>query len=522
MNQQIFESGYAAYQAGDWAAAAMTLSQVKSEGEVSGKTDHLRGNALMQLGRYAEAADAYADALADTEYGMVGALCTNRGRALVASGKLREAVESLNMATQDDSYPTPYKAYMSMGSAYRALGDIRSAGIAYRNAAIDEANPDPSAALRKLGSCFMDLGRPGDAVESYRTALDFSTSAHEQNSIYCELALAYVAGNRMNEALDAFNHATADGTLVLTPEARATYDAARNAVAARQGDRRNSETDIFLAAAGYGNYPVDPLDPTGDASGNLMPNPEDTGFFSVSEEEIVNDDRRRRRGRGGKILLVLFIVLLLIGAAAGFAYYNGFGWPMQEAVVEDVFAAKTNGESVDQYVSGSLDEGTRKQIEALVPSGATVSITGVKRAMSTSEVQANATLEEGGERSYNITLVRDGIGWKISAFEPAFVASTEDPTANQTPADQQQGDQQAQPEQTEPAPEQQPVEQTEPAPAPQEEQPAPEPEPEPAPQPEAPVEENVEEYVEEPVYYEETDYSEPEYNEEYSEETPEE
>lgn len=461
MNQQIFESGYAAYQAGDWAAAAMTLSQVKQPGEVSGKTDHLRGNALMQLGRYAEAADAYAAALQDTGYGMVGALCTNRGRALVASGKLREAVESLNMATQDDSYTTPYKAYMSMGSAYRALGDVRSAGIAYRNAAIDEANPDPSAALRKLGSCFMDLGRPGDAVESYRTALDFSTSAREQNSIYCDLALAYVANNRMSEAVEAFENATADGTLVLTPEARATYENARNVVAAQQGARRSSETDIFLAAAGYGNYPFDPLDPTGDEMDNLMPNPEDTGFFSVSEEEIVNDDRQRRRGRGGRVVLVIFIILLLLGAATGFAYYNGFGWPMQEAVVEDVFAAKTNGEPLDKYVAANIDAGTRKQIEALVPTGASVFVTGVKRGMTTSEVQVNATLEEGGERSYNVTLVRDGIGWKISNFEPAFVSAsdgtlTDDATADATTQEQQPQAEQVQTDQ--PAAEETPAE----------------------------------------------------------------
>lgn len=429
MNQQIFESGYAAYQAGDWAGAAMTLSQAKENGEVSGKTDHLRGNALMQLGRYAEASEAYEDALKDTEYGMVGALCTNRGRALVASGKLREAIESLNTATQDESYATPYKAYMSMGSAYRALGDTRSAGIAYRNAAIDEANPDPSTALRKLGSCFMDLGRPGDAVESYRTALDFSTSAREQNSIYCELALAYVAGNKMSEAVDAFDHATADGTLILTPEARATYDAARNAVAARSGERRNSETDIFLAAAGYGSYPVDPLDPTGEASGNLMPSPEDTGFFSISEEEIVNDDRKRRRGRGGKVFIVILILILLIAGASFFAYSQGFGWPLQEAVVEDLFAAQTNGDDLDPYISNSLDDGTRKQIENSVPSGASINITGVDRAMSTSTVQVSATLEKGGERSYEVSLVRDGIGWKVSNFELAYVTETDASTS---------------------------------------------------------------------------------------------
>ena len=426
MDQQTFESGYAAYQTGNWAAAADAFARAKAPGEVSGRIDHLRGNALMQMGRYDEAADAYGAALADIGYGMVGALNTNRGRALAAAGRLPEAVEALNAATADSTYATPYKAYMALGGAYRALGDTRSAGIAYRNAAIDESNPDPSTSLRKLGGCFMELGRPADAVESYRTALDFSSNPRGHNAIYCDLALAYVATNRMSEAVDAFDHATADGTFTLSPEVQASYDAARNAVAARTGERRTSDTDDFLAAAGYGAYSIDPLDPTGETSSNLMPSPEDTGFFSISEEEIVMDDRKRRRGKGGKVVIVLVVILLLVAAAGGFAYYSGFGLPMQETVVTNMFAARTNGEDLDRYVSPSLDDSARHQIEALVPKGAQVSISGVTRSMSNSEVNVTATLAEGGERSYVVTLVRDGIGWKVSGFAPAFVSGDGD------------------------------------------------------------------------------------------------
>ena len=50
----------------------------------------------------------------------------------------------------------------------------------------------------------MRLGRAVDAVEAYRTALDFTTPLEDQNRIWCDLALAYVAANRMNEAVDAF------------------------------------------------------------------------------------------------------------------------------------------------------------------------------------------------------------------------------------------------------------------------------------------------------------------------------
>lgn len=422
MNQQIFETAYAAYQTGDWATAADTFLQAKDPNEVSGKLDHLRGNALMKLGKYDEAADAYKSALEDPSYQMVGALCTNRGRALIAAGRLPEAVESLQQATQDESYATPYKAYMALGGACRALGDVRGAGMAYRNAAIDEANPDPSTSLRKLGGCFMDLGRPADAVESYRTALDFSSDAKTHNAIYCDLAFAYVAANRMGEAVDAFDHATADGTYVLSPEAQASYDAARNAVAARSGERRVSDTDDMLAAAGYGPFDVDPLDPTGATSENLMPSPEDTGFFSVNEEELVKGDREKRRGRGGKVVLIIVILLVILAGAAGFAYYSGFGWPTQEKVVQDIFAAKTNHEDAKAFVSGAVDPDGAEQIVALVPSVANITITGVNRAMRTSEVMVTASLPEGGEQSYKITLSRDGIGWKVSGIDPVYVS----------------------------------------------------------------------------------------------------
>ena len=169
MDQQKFEMGYSAYQAGDWMNAAALLSESKSVGEVSGRTDHLLGNAFMKLGRYDDAAQAYGNALADNSYGMKGALGTNRGRALLAAGRVQEAADSLRAATEDPTYQTPYKAYTALGSACRAMGDVRGAGIAYRNAAIDETNPDPAKALTKLGGCFMQLGRPVDAIEAFRT-----------------------------------------------------------------------------------------------------------------------------------------------------------------------------------------------------------------------------------------------------------------------------------------------------------------------------------------------------------------
>ena len=431
MNQQAYESGKRAYQGADWLGAVTYLGDAKLPGEPAGEIDHLRGNAYMKLGQFEAAANAYEEALSDASYGKVGALSCNLGRALLAAGRTQEAVSALTAAVQDADYATPYKAYMALGSAYERLGDSRNAGISYRAAAIDESNPAPSVALCSLGGCFMRLGRSVDAVEAYRTALDFTTPLESQNQIWCDLALAYVAANRMNEAVDAFAHATSDGTFTLTPEAQASYDAARKAVAA-VANRRPSETDAFLAAAGYGGA-YDPLDPTGE-SGELIPSPEDTGFFSVSEEDLVQQDkhdrkmRRKHRHTGLKIFIVILVLLVLAIGGAVFAYTQGYGWPTQQAVVEQLFQAKTDNADVSPYVSSGASTTQLQEISDVLPTGADIEVTGIDRSMTSSTVIVSASLPSGGEQDYSIEMTRDGIGWKVSSVTPVYATQSDNAT----------------------------------------------------------------------------------------------
>lgn len=441
MNQQAFESGKAAYKQGDFLNDVNQLSQAKDPGEVSGSVDHILGNCLMKLGRFAEAAAAYGEALSDTSYGHSGALACNRGRALLAANKPQEAIASLTMATRDSDYATPYKAYVALGNAYMRVGNVREAGVAYRNAAIDESNPDPSSSLRNLGGCFMQMGRAVDAVEAYRTALDFSTPLADQNVIYGDLGLAYVAANRMSEAVDAFNHATADGSYALRPEAQAAFDAAKRAVSAITGDGP-SETDAFLAAAGYGTGAIDPLDPTG-STGEFMPSPEDTGFFSVSEEDLVAADkkerkiRRKKKHRGLKVLIFILVLLLALAGACGFAYYKGYGWPTQQSVVESLFQTNASGGDVASFLDGSVSSDSRSQIESVLPKSSTkVSVDGLDRSMNSSTALATASLESGGSQSYEIKMVRSGLGWKVTSVEAVYASQNSTaPTAKSTSSD---------------------------------------------------------------------------------------
>lgn len=434
MNTEAFNAGKAAYQQGNLVEAVSQLVAAKQPGEVSGQIDHLLGNCYMRLGRYDEAATCYADALHDSSYGQSGALACNRGRALMAAGKPQEAIASLTMATKDASYATPYKAYLALGSAYQALGDARNAGVAFRNAAIDEGNPRPAGALTKLGDCFMKMGRAVDAIEAYRTGLDFATPADDQNAIYASMGLAYVAANRLPEAADAFGRAAADGTYQLSPEERAASEAANKALAAKSNGP--SETDALLAAAGYGTAAgVDPLDPLGK-SGEFMPSPEDTGFFSVSEEDLVAQDKkarkvhRKKKHTGLKVFIIFLILIILIGGGGAFAYYKGYGWPTAESVSSDLFTTASNGDDVSSFFSGAVSSSTREQIQATLPTNvASTEVKGVDRSMQECTVLLAVTFNDKGTQSYKVSLVRDGLSWKVAGVQSVY-ASLDGQTAS--------------------------------------------------------------------------------------------
>lgn len=436
MNTQSFEAGNVAYRQGDYAQAVELFSQAKLPGEVSGQIDHLLGNCYMRLGRYDEAATVYGDALRDASYGHAGALACNRGRALLAAGRPQEAIASLSMVAKDSSYTTQYKASLALGDAYLAMDDARDAAVAYRNAAVDEANPVPSTALTKLGDCFMKLGRANDAVESYRTALDFVTPTENQSMIFARMGLAYVGDNRMSEAADAFTRATADGSYQLTPEEQLAAEATRKALASA-ADNSPSETDALLAAAGYGSAntlgSVDPLDPLGK-SGEFIPSPEDTGFFSLDEDEIVQHDkkaRRKHRHHGLRIFFIILLLLAILAVGCGFLYYRGFGWPLQEDVAKELFENHASGAAVDTLLADSLSDAEKQQlIQSDLPqnfkevSSAHVS----ERSATTTRVVVTVTLEEGGELSYEVALDRDGFGWKVTS-----VSLVDPSTMGQTP-----------------------------------------------------------------------------------------
>lgn len=428
MNSQLIQQGRAAYRAGDFSAAAQMLGAAKTPDEITGEADHLRGNALMHLGMYAEAAEAYAAALNDGTYGKRGALLTNRGKALAAVGDYTTAAQAFSAATQDASYATPFKAYLGLGNALFQSGDYANAGTAFRQAAIDGANPAPAAALGELGRCFIKLGRPADAVETYRTAIDFAGPRDDTRALNAGMGQALSAAGRPSDALDAFNAATADGIYQLTSEQADELARVHDSLAAL-----SAQTAMATAPAPAMDAPaVDPLDPTG-ATGQFMPDPSDTGFFTLSESEMVQQDRkeakvrRRHRHTGLKVFLVLLLLIVIAAGGLGFAYTRGLGFPSQESVVTDLFQAAGDGDTAkaESCLASSLSEDAKAMIVSSIPQGATVSIEGMDQSMTETTAKVKASLSKGGEQEYTVKFVRSDnhIGWAVSSLDIDFSAA---------------------------------------------------------------------------------------------------
>ena len=70
--------------------------------------------------------------------------------------------------------------------------------------------------------------------------------------------------------------------------------------------------------------------------------------------------------------------------------------------------------------TGALCREVSGAARALVVTDSNVTIDGVSRSMTESTVYATAKTEEGGSVQYRISMVRDGITWKVSNVELYF------------------------------------------------------------------------------------------------------
>jgi len=448
VDQAKFEEAQKAYDARDYRSAAKLYLASAGKGATgNGAAYHMAGNSLIRLRRHQDAVTVYGHALRDETYDRLGAVHANRGAAYAALGEYAEAVREYESALEQPDYTTPYKALQGMGAALMERGRIDEAAVAYRRAALDTANPDPGKALVNLGLCFMALGRPADAVEAYKAALGFDEYQGRGRAL-ANLGQAYTAMGEYDEAVKSFEKATQLHGHTLSPAAQEAYD---TAVAATRHARETVD--------GWetGDMPLVPLDaePEGWDTGELrdltgveapvsavapepQPLPDDAAtalgmgddeavsdFFSMTEEEMKAADREarraersERRGQGGwvrVVVIALVVAVVLVGAVAA-AWWFGFGWPTQSATVNGALVAYQKGEPVDSYWVAVPDKDVAREM-AKIPPLKEFAIDGVDRSAELSTATITVTPEKGAPLHYSVTLVREGVGWKITGVE---------------------------------------------------------------------------------------------------------
>lgn len=445
MNTNLFDQATARYANKDYrgalrayTACLQDTSTPFSLGEV-GLIYHRIGNCLVKLKNYSEAIQAYAQALSDPAYSAQGSLQNNIGMAYASLRDYENAVSHFELAVQDPNYDTPHKAYMGLGNAELKLGHNAEAGVAFREAALDEGNPDPSKALLNLGICFMALDRPEDAILSYESALEFDMTPDTRNRLNASMGQAYAANNQMQEAVAAFEAAIADGTYTLSDSASVDYQRAASAVAAlmaANGDRGQGADMAGLDVSADGTLIDENQDPFFYDEGYdyeqqaAYPgfvdayNGDDSRFFETSDAELEKLSKslakkdRKHRNVGLKILVVIIIIVILALAAAVVAYTQGYGWPTQQTVIEELFADPENAGS-DVFAANLSQESIRSMMAPVVQDNS-VTIDTMNRSMADTVAYVTAQAPQGGNVTYSVSLTRDLIGWKVSSVELYF------------------------------------------------------------------------------------------------------
>ena len=155
----------------------------------------------------------------------------------------------------------------------------------------------------------------------------------------------------------------------------------------------------------------------------------DDRFFNASDEELEQWSKglakqdRKRRNVGLKILVV-FIALILIALAAGvFLFTQGYGYPSQETVVAELFADPEAASS--SVFAKDVSEDKVQSMLAQVTADPSATIDGMNKSMSESTAYVTAKTADGGEVQYEVSLVRDVIGWKVSSVELYFASQNQ-------------------------------------------------------------------------------------------------
>lgn len=407
MEQTALRAAEEAYKAGDWRTAAREyLLAAGAGGPSSGVAFAKAGNALVKLGRHADAVMAYERALDDPQLASRAAVLCNLGATQAAMGEHEAALVSFRAALTEAADVKRYKAMHGAAASLAALGRFDEACEMYRAAALDTTNPDPGKSLNGLGACYLSQRRYDEAVEAFRAALGVD-GYRWKGKAAANLGLALCALGREEEAVEAFDRATGEFGHVLDQEALAAYDACKPAL-----EKPRPET-----VEGWRTGEMPPVSAEEDA--------EELAFFTRTEEEMRQADREARRAeraarrqqqglvvRIGSVIAILAVAVGLLG----FIWASGIGFPTQQMTVKGLLEAHSAGRPVEGYWVAVPAVDVDKEMSALPPRFASYRIGAIERSAKTSTVEVTIVLEQGAPLAYRISLAREGVGWKVSGI----------------------------------------------------------------------------------------------------------
>lgn len=434
MDQARFEEGLKAYQAKDYRAATKHLLAAAGRGEGSGAAYHMAGNGMVRLRRYADAVTIYRHALADETYERRGSVYANLGAAHVALGEYAEAVRVYDTALEEPDYEGQYRALQGKAGALLEMGKLEEAAAAYRQAALDSDNPDPGKALNNLGLCFMAMDRATDAIEAYRAALGFDDYTGRGRAL-ANLGMAYHSIGCYEDAMKFFEKATKLHDHKLSEpaqEAFAASEAALRTPAEREAVDGWSTDEMPPVADSVPESEAEPDDAPEETPGmqtettsSVEKDDEVRSFFSMTEDEMRRIDKEARRaeraGRGSRrsawavIGSIGLTVALVVGILVA-AFLMGIGYPTQRMTVEGMLEARSEGRPVAGYWVAVPTSDVDREM-AKLPPVRDFAINEVERSPRTSRVTVTVTPENGAPLHYEVSLVREGVGWKVTGVE---------------------------------------------------------------------------------------------------------
>lgn len=435
------------------------------------------GAAQLKLGNMVEAGAAYREAALDPANPAPAKSLVNLGVCFMELGRPEDAVSVYETALDFDlDDRARAKAYANLGQAYMAQGRVPRALNAFEKAEeIGEEMPSLAMHDYEIARTLkerVDSRAPGILDTGYILPVATDANAPEEAEDFDPFAPRDAQGTAQDdiqptertqpaapveaagETLDPSRAQTIAMEALPTPlpsdnasdaDATGKIELPQEAGPASQGDTSGEqvydsgldETPFtyneqpgyeYGVAFDFGDEYADVRESAElmDSTEMHMPSPEDTAFFDITEQQIKSNARqgkrqnRKARGCGLKIAIVFVVLCILVAGAACAAYVLGYGYPLQETVTEDFFAAVQNDGDTSQYWAKDVSPSMQRAQEASLQDLTSYSVEAVQRSMDQTAVFVKATLAQGGTIDYEVVLTRNGISWAIEFVQLYF------------------------------------------------------------------------------------------------------